>query len=68
MKSSSSMVPTTPKYQQGPLVAPYISSMSHNSGGVIDLGENFVSESKDSPLDDDEGDVGGFNCTPAPPR
>jgi hypothetical protein len=50
------------------LVAPYISSMSHNSGGVIDLGENFVSESKDSPLDDDEGDVGGFNCTPAPPR
>jgi hypothetical protein len=49
MKSFSSMVPTTFEYQQGPLVAPYISSMSHNSGGVIDLEEKYISEFKNTP-------------------
>jgi hypothetical protein len=38
------MVPTTPEYQQGPLVAPYIFSMFHNNGGVTNFKEKFVSE------------------------
>jgi hypothetical protein len=38
--------------------------MSHNSGGVTKLGENIVSKSEDSPLNDDEGNVGGLNYTP----
>jgi hypothetical protein len=63
MKSSNSMVPIVPEYQQGPLVALYIFSMSHNSGGVINLGEKIISEYEKSPLDDDEGGVGGLNCT-----
>jgi hypothetical protein len=37
--------------------------MSHNSGGVTNLGEKSISESEESPLDDDEGGVGGLNCT-----
>jgi hypothetical protein len=39
-------------------------SMSHNSGGVTNLKETLVSKSKESPLDDDEGGVGGLNYTP----
>jgi hypothetical protein len=30
---------------------------------VTKLGEKSISESKESPLDDDEGGVGGLNCT-----
>jgi len=55
MKSSGSMVPITFKYQQDPLVAPYVSSVSHNNGGVTNLGKTFVSESKKYPPNDDEG-------------
>jgi hypothetical protein len=40
------MVPIAPEYQQGLLVAPYISSMSHNSGGVTNLGEKIVLKSE----------------------
>jgi hypothetical protein len=43
------MVPTAPKYHQGPLVVPYIFSMSHNSGGVTNLGEKIVSNLKNLP-------------------
>jgi len=57
------MVLTALKYRQGLLVAPYISSMSHNNGGVTNLVEKIVSESKKSPPNDDGG-VGGLNCTP----
>jgi hypothetical protein len=57
------MVPTAFEYQRGILVAPYISSMSHNNGGVTNIGEIFVSKSEKSPLDDDEGGVVGVNCT-----
>jgi hypothetical protein len=32
--------------------------MSHNNGGVINLGENFVSKFENSPQYDDESDVG----------
>ncbi len=45
-------------------MASYISSMSHNNGGVTNLGKIFVLESKESPLDDDEGGVDGLNRTP----
>jgi hypothetical protein len=38
--------------------------MSHNNGGVTNLGKKVVSKSKESPLDDDEGGVGGLNHTP----
>ncbi len=58
------MVLTVPEYQWGPLVAPYISSMSHNNGGVTNLGEKFVLEFEQSPPNDDEGGVGGLNHTP----
>ncbi len=58
------MVQTAPKHRHGLLVAPYISSMSHNSDGVTNLGEIFVSKFEESPLDDDEDGVGGLNCTP----
>ncbi len=59
MKSSSSMVPIAPEYQWGPLVAPYISSMSHNSGKVTNLGGKSMSKLEESPPYDDEGSVGG---------
>jgi len=64
MKSFNSMVPTTLKYQWGPLVAPYISSMSHNNGGVTNLGEKFILEFEESLPYDDEGGVGDLNYTP----
>jgi len=54
---------TTPKYHWGPLVAPYISSMSHNSDGVINLGEKIVSKFEESPPNYDESGVGGLNYT-----
>jgi hypothetical protein len=38
--------------------------MSHNSGGVIKLGEISISKSEKSPPNDDEGGVGGLNRTP----
>jgi hypothetical protein len=57
------MVPTALKYRQGLLVAPYISSMYHNNGGVTSLEKKYVSKSKESPLDDGEGGVGGLNHT-----
>jgi hypothetical protein len=44
-------------------MTPYISSLSHNNGKVVDLGEKSISKLKKFPLDDDEGDVGGLNCT-----
>jgi hypothetical protein len=37
--------------------------MSHNSGGVTNLGKKFVSKFEESPLEDDEGGVGGLNRT-----
>jgi hypothetical protein len=37
--------------------------MSHNSGGVTNLGKKLVSQSKESSLDDDECGVGGLNHT-----
>jgi hypothetical protein len=37
--------------------------MSHNNDGVIDLVEEYISKSKNSPPNDDEGGVGGLNCT-----
>jgi hypothetical protein len=63
MKSSSLTVLIAPEYQQGPLVAPYISSMSHNNGVNTTFGDEPIF--KDSFLDDDEGGVGGLNCTPS---
>jgi len=58
------MVPNTFKYQHGLLVVPYISSMFHNNGGVINCREKYVSKFEQSPIDDDEGGVGGLNHTP----
>ncbi len=40
-------------------MATYISSMSHNSGGVTNLKEKIVSKRKEFPPYDDEGGVGG---------
>jgi hypothetical protein len=37
--------------------------MFHNSGGVTNLREKNVSESKKIIVDDDEVGVGGLNCT-----
>ncbi len=53
-------MPTTPEYRR----APYISSMSHNSGGVTNLWKKYVSKFEESPPDDDGGGVGCLNCTP----
>jgi hypothetical protein len=63
MKSSNSMVPTAPKYRWGPLVVPYISSMSHNNVGVTNLGKKSIFKFEESPPNDDEGGVGGMNHT-----
>jgi hypothetical protein len=38
--------------------------MSNNNSAVIDLREKNVLEFENPPLDDDEGGVGGLNCTP----
>jgi hypothetical protein len=37
--------------------------MSHNNGGVTNFGEKIISKFEESPLDGDEGGVGGLNCT-----
>jgi hypothetical protein len=58
---SNLMVPTTFKYRQGPLMAPYMSSMSHINDVVINLGGESVSSFKESYLNDDESGVGGLN-------
>jgi hypothetical protein len=63
MKSSNSMVLTTPKNWQDLLEAPYMSSMSHTSG-TNTINGSFVLEYKESPLGDNVGGVGGRNCTP----
>jgi hypothetical protein len=39
-------------------VVPYISSMSHNNGWVINLGKKSISEFENSTPYDEEGDVG----------
>jgi len=44
-------------------MAPYISSMSHNSGRVANPREKSISEFEESLPDDNEGDVGGSNYT-----
>jgi len=54
MKSFSLMVPTTPKNWQGPLKAPYISSMSDISG-TDTTGGSFVLEYEEYPLGDNVG-------------
>jgi hypothetical protein len=64
MKSFSSMVPTAPEYQQGPLVAPYMSSMSHKCGVVVKLGGELKPKPKTSTPNVGEGGVGGLNHTP----
>jgi hypothetical protein len=38
--------------------------MSHNSGGVTNMGEKYVSKFEESPPYDDEGGVGGLNHNP----
>jgi hypothetical protein len=38
--------------------------MSHNNGGVTNLGKKIVSKFEKSPPNDDEGGVGGLNYTP----
>jgi hypothetical protein len=58
MKSSSLMVPTTPKTWQGLLEAPYMSSMSHTSG-IDTIGGSSISKFEESPLGDNVGGVGG---------
>jgi hypothetical protein len=37
--------------------------MSHNSGGVTNLGKKNISKFEESPPNDDEGGVGGLNYT-----
>jgi hypothetical protein len=62
---SNLMVPTTFKYRQGPLMAPYMLSMSHNNGVVTNLRGELVSEFKESYLNDNESGVGGLiTCIP----
>jgi hypothetical protein len=39
-------------------------SMSHNNGVVTNLRCELLFEYEDSPLDEDDGGVGGFNHTP----
>jgi hypothetical protein len=58
------MVLTTFEYQQGPLVARYMPTMSHNNGVVIKFGGELEFEYEEFPSNDDEGGVGGLNCTP----
>ncbi len=58
------MVSIALEYWLGPLVVAYISSMSHNSGGVTNMGEKYVSKFEESPPYDDEGGVGGLNHNP----
>jgi len=57
------MVPITLEYQHGPLVVPYMSSISHNNGVMNTFNDEPIFE--DSFLNDDEGGVGGLNHTPS---
>jgi hypothetical protein len=62
---SNLMVLTTFKYRQGPLMAPYMLSMSHNNGVVTNLGGELVLEIKEYYLNDNESGVGGLiTCIP----
>jgi hypothetical protein len=45
-------------------VAPYIFTMFHNNGEVVDPWERFISKSKQSLPNDNESDVGGLKYTP----
>lgn len=58
---SNLMVPTTFKYRQGPLMAPYMLSMSHNNSVLTNLGGELVSEFRKSYLNDDVNGVGSLN-------
>jgi hypothetical protein len=58
------MVPIAPKYQWDPLVVAYMSSMSHNKGGVTKFTWKLVSKFKNFSINDDEGVVGGLNYAP----
>ncbi len=50
--------------KKGPLVVPYMFLMSHNNGVMINLESEPLFESKDFPLDDDEGDGGWSKLHP----
>jgi hypothetical protein len=63
MKSFSSMVPTTLEYQQGPLEAPYMSSMSHNNGAKFGCRGKCTFNSKESSSINITSGVGGMNFT-----
>lgn len=63
MNSSSLMVPLALEYQHGPLVVPYMSSISHNNAVMNTFNDEPIFE--DSFLNDDEGGVGGLNHTPS---
>jgi len=52
---------TCPEYQHGPLVVPYMSSISHNNAVMNTFNDEPIFE--DSFLNDDEGGVGGLNHT-----
>jgi len=64
VESLNSMLPNMFKYRWGPLVVPYIFSMFHNNGGVTNLREKSIFESKKNLAYDDESGVGGLNRTP----
>ncbi len=38
--------------------------MSHNNGVMSNLGDKLVFKFEECPRDDNEGGVGGLNCTP----
>jgi hypothetical protein len=64
MKSSNLMVPITPKYWQGPLEVPYMSSMFLNNGVEIGCKGKSTFESDESSSTNITGGMGGFNLTP----
>ncbi len=47
--------------------APYMSSMSHTSG-IDRTNGSFASKIEESPLNDNVGGVGGWNCIPLPSK
>jgi len=55
------MVLITLEYQYNILVAPYMLSMFHNSGVVINFRGELVLESKHFSTNDNEISVGGLN-------
>ncbi len=64
MKSSNSMVLTTPKYWRGPLEVSYMSSMSHNNDVKTIFKGKSIFESKESSSSNIIGGMGGLNLTP----